>query len=716
MMRHGWACVGLVLLTLTASLDAQSHALSIGRRGRVAETPNPPLAVTTASLPGCTVGGAAYTRTLESTGGVGLTRTWAVQSGTLPAGLSLAAATGAITGNCTTAGVSTLVFRVTDQGALTADSGSLSLVVSASSGPAPLQVMGNSTIPNATLSVAYSNTFQCSGGTPPCTWAVSVGSPLTGLTLNASTGALSGTCSVAAQQVTFTVRATDAAAVTATLQIVNHRCTDPTAEGPHDYFNGLLANAACYKAYSFRPAAGIAKGSGGSSVNCAFAHYEHQLRSGNGGGYKMSNNADVPDFVTYTSPREYADTSIPGFDTVGRSQTLTVAVDASATVITLTSTTNQHNSIIKSAKLGNEVVLLNGCAISFVNGSCTGQQVNVTRGADGTTAVAHAIGTAVQLNVNSPITGGGLKMPLVGENGFTYLVIQDTLLGSGYNQLRTSGTQDTIKWYNWITGRIWFEPRIQWAGTTLSNPADWGSNSAYIGSLDFRNYTQRDCAVTIWEPQYAGCAGPNVTGANGGPLEPMANTMGLYANVWVRTFILLKIVEDDWDIISYWVADETRGPVQIIDARQTSTNWNPDVPAPTLAAAITRSGATATATTLANHKLETGMTVTMSGATEPEYNGTFVITKSTSKIFTYAVAGTPATPATGSPQVSQTVAQWELTTAEVGLQEWFVEYDTSSNGYRGNYSLDGRIRNMVTLRWTNASVPDITPFLQRPRP
>lgn len=65
---------------------------------------------------------------------------------------------------------------------------------------------------------------------------------------------------------------------------------------------------------------------------------------------------------------------------------------------------------------------------------------------------------------------------------------------------------------------------------------------------------------------------------------------------------------------------------------------------------ITRSSTTATATTASAHGLIAGDYVTISGATETEYNGTFAVASvPTSTTFTYTVTGTPDTPATGSP-------------------------------------------------------------------
>lgn len=75
-------------------------------------------------------------------------------------------------------------------------------------------------------------------------------------------------------------------------------------------------------------------------------------------------------------------------------------------------------------------------------------------------------------------------------------------------------------------------------------------------------------------------------------------------------------------------------------------------PVTTYSVGITRSGSTATATVsgLANHKLVVGDLVFLSGATQPEYNGSFVVTALPSLTqFQFTVTGTPATPATGSP-------------------------------------------------------------------
>lgn len=67
---------------------------------------------------------------------------------------------------------------------------------------------------------------------------------------------------------------------------------------------------------------------------------------------------------------------------------------------------------------------------------------------------------------------------------------------------------------------------------------------------------------------------------------------------------------------------------------------------------ITRSSSTATATTASAHELLTGDYVTIAGASQTEYNGTYQITVTSSTTFTYTVSGTPVTPATGTITVT----------------------------------------------------------------
>jgi hypothetical protein len=76
---------------------------------------------------------------------------------------------------------------------------------------------------------------------------------------------------------------------------------------------------------------------------------------------------------------------------------------------------------------------------------------------------------------------------------------------------------------------------------------------------------------------------------------------------------------------------------------------------------ITRSGTTATVTTSIDHGYAEGDSVEVAGATQTDYNGVFVITSTpTDTTFTYEVANSPVTPATGTITVQLLQTQWIL--------------------------------------------------------
>lgn len=81
---------------------------------------------------------------------------------------------------------------------------------------------------------------------------------------------------------------------------------------------------------------------------------------------------------------------------------------------------------------------------------------------------------------------------------------------------------------------------------------------------------------------------------------------------------------------------------------------------------LTRSGTTATGTTASAHNFATGMQLTIAGANETDYNGTFTITVLSTTTFSYELTGTPATPATGTITASYTGASISCEATEPG--------------------------------------------------
>ncbi len=161
-----------------------------------------PLTVTTTSLPDATVG-SAYDQTLAASGGTA-PYTWSISDGTLPAGLSLDASTGAITGTPSGApGKSSFTVTATDSVGTSATA-DLSITVA----PGVLAVT-TASLPDATVGSAYDQTLAAAGGTGPYTWAVTSGSLPDGLSLDGSTGKITGTPSGTPGKSSFTVTATD---------------------------------------------------------------------------------------------------------------------------------------------------------------------------------------------------------------------------------------------------------------------------------------------------------------------------------------------------------------------------------------------------------------------------------------------------------------------------------------------------------------------------
>jgi Putative Ig domain len=147
----------------------------------------------------------AYSATLAAAGGTPPYR-WSVSSGALPAGLTLAAATGVISGTpTTTENAEAVTLQVSDSGTpRQSSSQTLRLTIS----PATLR-LATSSLPSGQVSIAYSATLAASGGTPPYQWSVSSGALPPGLTLAAATGVISGTPATAENAVAVTLQVSD---------------------------------------------------------------------------------------------------------------------------------------------------------------------------------------------------------------------------------------------------------------------------------------------------------------------------------------------------------------------------------------------------------------------------------------------------------------------------------------------------------------------------
>ncbi len=192
-----------VASAFTATVTATS--VSDGTKSATLQIKVSPVpAITTSSAPAGTAG-TAYNVTLSESGGTP-PYTWAMTSGTLPAGLSFNSSTGVISGTPTGAGNgNSVTFTVTDSSTSTKMTASQTLTFTVNP-PAALAITTTS-LPNPVIGTAYSATVSATGGVPSYKW--SLGGNPAWLSINANTGALSGTPSGATGPMSFGVTVTD---------------------------------------------------------------------------------------------------------------------------------------------------------------------------------------------------------------------------------------------------------------------------------------------------------------------------------------------------------------------------------------------------------------------------------------------------------------------------------------------------------------------------
>jgi len=197
---------------LTVTVTATSAANSAKSATASITVPAVP-SITTTALSSGTVG-VAYSATLAGTGGI-TPYTWSVASGTLPAGLSLNASSGTISGTptVTAVGTSNVTFELTDSGTTTALTATKTLSITINAAEAI--VFTTTSLTAGTFNVAYSGSIAATGGAGALSYSVSSGAMPTGLSLS-TTGALSGSPAAIGTFI-FTVKAADAFGDSATM-------------------------------------------------------------------------------------------------------------------------------------------------------------------------------------------------------------------------------------------------------------------------------------------------------------------------------------------------------------------------------------------------------------------------------------------------------------------------------------------------------------------
>ncbi|MEQ7893980.1 putative Ig domain-containing protein [Xanthomonas arboricola] len=180
--------VGSFSFSVTAT-DSTTGTPSQATRSYTLTIAAPPIVVAPSTLPAATRG-TAYSQTLSASGGTA-PYTYALASGTLPAGITLAS-NGTLSGTATVEGSFNFTVTATDAGSFTGNQ-AYTLTVAG-----PNLVLPASTLPAGTAGQAYSAAITpATGGTAPYSYALTGGVLPAGVVVDAATGALSGTPTVA---------------------------------------------------------------------------------------------------------------------------------------------------------------------------------------------------------------------------------------------------------------------------------------------------------------------------------------------------------------------------------------------------------------------------------------------------------------------------------------------------------------------------------------
>ena len=124
---------------------------------------------------------------------------------------------------------------------------------------------------------------------------------------------------------------------------------------------------------------------------------------------------------------------------------------------------------------------------------------------------------------------------------------------------------------------------------------------------------------------------------------------------------------------------------------------------------ITRSGTTATVTTASAHDFVSNDWVTVSGATETDYNGSVFVTVVNSTTFTYTVSGSPATPATGTITCKRSSGGFSKVFSATGKAVYRADRMDSARHYLrvlDNSSTASGYREAATWSWEGMSDVD----------
>ncbi|WP_267225594.1 putative Ig domain-containing protein [Dyella silvae] len=243
--------------TFNFTIAAHDAGASTGTQAYTLIVSAPTITLTPATLPSATQA-SAYSQSLTASGGTAA-YTYAVTSGSLPAGMTLSSA-GTLSGTPTVSGAFTFQITATDSSTGTGPyTGSRNYTLTVNALP---PVITTTSLTAGSVGTSYSQTIAVSGGNSPLSFAVTAGSLPAGLSLSSS-GVLSGT-PTAGGSFSFSITVTDALSATST-QSYSLTIAAPTiAVAPgtlpaatlHGAYNQTVTGAGGTAPYTFSVTAG----------------------------------------------------------------------------------------------------------------------------------------------------------------------------------------------------------------------------------------------------------------------------------------------------------------------------------------------------------------------------------------------------------------------------------------------------------------------------